>query len=446
MRILISFLFLFVSCESESQRLRFLKGTSESWWLAGGVPSSTNYTIYDPLTSGSQALSYVNLANPGTRDAVAGVAPTWAQGSGWTFNGTTQYLISNGAKFLTNSTLIIWYEDWTGVYVVGSTKVLIRPVNSSTTRLTINTNTDISGESNGGVIGVRAGLNCYRNTSQFWAMGSFPTGTDYDLYVGCRNAAGTASNFGGGNVYRFALYDFKLSDAEMEAVITAMYNYSDPGNDPYESTVMSLNPLCYYPMTQKYGSALLDVSGHNAHSQIRYLPVGQPGLRGYSVAGDGSTGNFISTYGNWAANTGLNMDNFSAACWIKVQSDASNQIRVWNVYSNAGLEYCALEIRAGLAVQMFLKAGGNLQNTTSTNIADNTWTHLVMYNNSSTGHYGFYINGVKSDFTRTVGAYVDTSPDFSFPTHQQDMLGNMQHIAYFDHELSQSEVNILYVP
>lgn len=417
------------------------------WFLAGGlVPASINYTIYDAMEATSQANSYVNLADPGTRDMTAGVAPTWSATTGWVFDGVDDYLITS-AKFLTNSTLIIWYEDWTGIYVCGSTKCTIRPVNAGSTRLNIGGNTDINGESQGGVIGVRAGLNAYRNNIQFGAMGSFPGGTDYDIYFGARNNAGSPAQYGGGKIYRVALYDFKLSDAQMEAVISAMYNYQTPAADPYESVVMGLNPICYYPMTQKYGSALYDISGNDAPSQINKLPVGQPGLKGFSVAGDGTTGNHITTYADWDVRTGVNMDDFSAMCWIKVESDATNQIRVWNVYSNSGLEYCAAEVRLGLGFQVFLKANGLTQNTSpSENLPDDTWVHLVMYNDSAANEYGFYINGVRYNFTRTVGNYVDTSPDFGFPSHMQDMFGNMQHIAYFDHALTQSEVDILYVP
>lgn len=62
------------------------------WYLAGGAPMPV--AAYQPIRAASLAASYSNLANPGTYDAAPGVAPTWASATGWTFDGSTQYLDS----------------------------------------------------------------------------------------------------------------------------------------------------------------------------------------------------------------------------------------------------------------------------------------------------------------------------------------------------------------
>jgi hypothetical protein len=61
-----------------------------AWYRAGGAPQPV--AAYQPIGAASLAASYVNLANPGVNDAAPGVAPTWAAGTGWVFNGTTQFL------------------------------------------------------------------------------------------------------------------------------------------------------------------------------------------------------------------------------------------------------------------------------------------------------------------------------------------------------------------
>ena len=61
------------------------------WWT---VPGRTCVAAYQPKGAESLGKSYTNLQNPGTYDAVPGVAPTWAAATGWTFNGTTQYLLT----------------------------------------------------------------------------------------------------------------------------------------------------------------------------------------------------------------------------------------------------------------------------------------------------------------------------------------------------------------
>ena len=61
-------------------------------WLAGGISPSVVVAAYEPKGAQSLAASYINLANPGTSNAAAGVAPVFATGTGWSFNGTAHYL------------------------------------------------------------------------------------------------------------------------------------------------------------------------------------------------------------------------------------------------------------------------------------------------------------------------------------------------------------------
>ncbi len=60
------------------------------WYRAGGAPAPV--AVYQPKGAASLAASYINLANPGVYDAAPGTAPTLAPG-GWTFDGSTQYLL-----------------------------------------------------------------------------------------------------------------------------------------------------------------------------------------------------------------------------------------------------------------------------------------------------------------------------------------------------------------
>lgn len=66
------------------------RGSGVPWYRAGGAPAPV--AAYQPKGAASLAASYINLANPGTNDAAPGVAPTFAAATGWTFNGTTQFL------------------------------------------------------------------------------------------------------------------------------------------------------------------------------------------------------------------------------------------------------------------------------------------------------------------------------------------------------------------
>jgi hypothetical protein len=63
------------------------------WWLSGGISAANCIAAYAPKGAATYAASKINLANPGTYNAVDGAAyPTWNVATGWTFNGSTQYL------------------------------------------------------------------------------------------------------------------------------------------------------------------------------------------------------------------------------------------------------------------------------------------------------------------------------------------------------------------
>lgn len=64
---------------------------ASGWWDNDGAISGC-LAAWQPIGAASLAASYVNLANPGTNDASPGTAPTFGAATGWTFNGSTQYL------------------------------------------------------------------------------------------------------------------------------------------------------------------------------------------------------------------------------------------------------------------------------------------------------------------------------------------------------------------
>lgn len=64
---------------------------ANGWWNDGGAIAGCQ-VAYRAIGAASLAASYSNLVNPGTNDAVVGVAPTFATATGWSCNGSTQYL------------------------------------------------------------------------------------------------------------------------------------------------------------------------------------------------------------------------------------------------------------------------------------------------------------------------------------------------------------------
>ena len=87
------------------------------WYTAPA--GTTCVAAYDAVGAASLADSYTNEANPGTYTAAPGVAPTWAYGTGWTFNGTTQYL-TTGAVPASGWSMLVRYSGGptTGNHIV----------------------------------------------------------------------------------------------------------------------------------------------------------------------------------------------------------------------------------------------------------------------------------------------------------------------------------------
>jgi hypothetical protein len=200
-------------------------GADVSWWLAGGISAANAIAAYQPKGAASLAASYVNLANPGTYDAAPGVAPTFNTSTGWTFNGTTQYLTS-GVTPATNYTIAVRYanltaddwligaHDWIGGGLFGidvaswggryyNTNSIFDGVYTAATKILA---WDV-GYTNGATVGTVA------------SPGPAPA---FPLFIGARNARGAPDLYVGADVLAVAIYDNKLGAAQVAAVSAAM--------------------------------------------------------------------------------------------------------------------------------------------------------------------------------------------------------------------------------
>ena len=456
--ILLSFIYSCTDAQIDKKKLFFLldNGSVEDapFWLAGGVAESDTYTVYDFVNATDLATSFINLANPGIRNATAPVSePSHAQGVGVTFSGSPQYLNTN-TNLKAGSTVIVWVENSAGVYAVGAVQYsatrqfYIRPVNSSNTRLTYGaTSSDAVNATIGGVLGLKS-TNGFKQGMPVTTSGTW-TGANHSIpvYIGCENQAGTPANYFIGRILRVAIYDITLTDSQIEAVSIAMTNYNQPSPNAYQATVLASNPIAYYPLTQAIGSACWDVSGNSAHGEVHTLTVGNDngGGRGLSINGNGVAVNSFKAVPGFASRTGINLNSFSFAVWIKLTADASNQVRVVNIYSGSGTEYFAMEIRSGQNLDLYCRENGTNQNATNiiTSGLNGNWVHVVGYNNLSTGKFGCYVNGVKYEFPKTLTGFIDRTPDDGYPYAWQDVFGGMNHLSFYNHALTQEEVDAL---
>ena len=464
---------IFWACDSESQidkKKAFLLTQSSNapsipWWLGktGSVVESTNYTIYDPLAASSLAESYVNLANPGTRDANAPVAaPTHSQGSGWTFNGTNQYL-DTGTKANAAGTVIAWIEPTssglvTGVYPFGAsaftpTRVfIIRPSSGGNHTFQKGAaSTSIPIETHGAVYAISSSNNFINGISEgnitAWS------GADHaiNFFIGCQNSGG-AANFAGFRMLRFAWYPAGLTDAQIKAVSEAMVDYNKGSiNTAYLNSLKALDPIFVYPCNEGTGTVLLDHSGNDYHAEAYRCTVGYPALLGNAFKNVGDPIKTGRPNYPFIAAQPLNWNEFSFSIIVRTTSSnipsQVNQIRLLETHHAATVnsplgDYYAAEVRGSNVIQLFFKEDGVTQ-TVNTGIAltADIDYHIVFYNSLTDGVFGMYINGTKYEYAKTsvVGITGALLPGYPYMNDESDFLAN--YIALYDYELSEAEVD-----
>lgn len=191
---------------------------SKLWyeWLTNVV------AVYQPVGAASLAASYVNIVNPGTYNAAAGVDPTWSASTGWTFNGTTQYLTTGitEAGGSPTWTFLVCYSGtpasnrcaFGATYSNGGCE--IRPVYG----------TDVLYTHGNGFLAAPAltGLNVlgfsgsllYRNGVYDGDTGAFTSAADRAIYIGAQNT-GSASNFFNANIRAFVVCSSTQSAAQI---------------------------------------------------------------------------------------------------------------------------------------------------------------------------------------------------------------------------------------
>lgn len=205
------------------------------WYLVGGISASNCVAAYRAKGAPDLATSYVNLANPGTNNAAPGVAPTFAAATGWTFNGTTQYL-DTGITPIATTSMLVRFSGATlsgnrviiGVWHTTTRRLYMDINNGSTTRGYVrgtNSRTSAGAAATSGVIGI-AGVNTYWNGAvDTAAIADSFLAISGTTYIGALNDIATAGGpnyFTAANVQAVAVYSVVLSAAQMAAVTAEM--------------------------------------------------------------------------------------------------------------------------------------------------------------------------------------------------------------------------------
>lgn len=198
------------------------------WWVVAG---KTTVAAYQAKGAASLAASYINLANPGTYDAAPGSAPTWAAGTGWTFDRATQYLLTGIIptndqtwSILLRCSDIPDYNQGAVLANSGSNRQFGIFFSGQSTTYFLNggfLQKDHSAMTAG--VWAIAGNTAYINgTAQSGTIGSPSGSITSGIAIGANWDGSTAIQFFGGNIQAVAIYSDTLTAGEIATVSAAM--------------------------------------------------------------------------------------------------------------------------------------------------------------------------------------------------------------------------------
>lgn len=196
-----------------------------SWWLPGGITADQCAAAYQSIGAPSLAASYVNLNNPGAKDAIPGVAPAFDASIGWTFDGSSQYLNTGIIPTASTWSMFIRFSGFTGNFGTLTGQSL------SSRRFFINQTNLAVFYGNGGALSVTpnlaigilgfAGNTAYRDGVN---DGTIPGGSliGLPIFIGALDEGGGPSNYANTSVQAACYYNATLTPSQVTALITAM--------------------------------------------------------------------------------------------------------------------------------------------------------------------------------------------------------------------------------
>ena len=219
-------------------RLQYIPGGALSvqmsaWPVVGGnwwEPTTGSYTVvaaYQAKGAASLAASYVNLANPGTNDLTVGTAPTFDTSTGWTFNGSSNYL-KTGVIPNSDYTVFVRFSSGSGC-LIGTTSTAFgeAPIFAlrqfPADRNWYNNGDRYQGNTWTSGVMCTAGKVAYRDgTSQGSISGGSNTWS-YQFTVGARNLInGGCDQYLTGNIQAVAIYSTTLDATQVAEITTNM--------------------------------------------------------------------------------------------------------------------------------------------------------------------------------------------------------------------------------
>lgn len=210
----------------------------------------------------------------------------------------------------------------------------------------------------------------------------------------------------------------------------------------YRSVVTSIRGLvAYWPLNEAFGTSIADASGNGRGGVSSGVSLAQPGQVGpcYQFAGSG----LVSAGAAFRA--ALNPAEFSVSMLVNIHSVPAQNVRLHNMFLNSLAEYSAAECRNGNRLDGYLQENGVSQAGPGfETIPNDTWLHLIYFNSVSTGQFGYYVNGLYLPAGRVVTGLAVPVIDSPYPQIGTNLIGYLQHVAWYNRLLTQAEADRLY--
>lgn len=213
------------------------------WYLAGGIAPASCVAAYRATGTADIAASYVNLANPGTYNLTTTSAPTWASDTGWTFNGTDEYLDTGvtpvndqtWSMFVaidvssSGTTAVGTYSDVAPAHAFAITPTDTFPVGRT---YWSGGKAAIPQTALSGIMGF-AGTTAYFHDDAEASAIAEAAGALNSIYVGALHTNTASVYYWGGTISALVIYNTTLSAAQVDALVDAMSALSAVGLNNY---------------------------------------------------------------------------------------------------------------------------------------------------------------------------------------------------------------------
>ena len=209
--------------------------TGGNWWDLGGTITSC-VAAYQPKGASSYDNSKINLANPGTHNAVNGTAyPTWSATKGWSFNLYSAQFLSTTVMTNVGMTWIVRIANGDAVVSAGKDICVFGAVRAGMPYDGMYFQSNLGNGKHQYANGGGLSITGTKANGIFAASGGdvYENGTDVGnltntgnpnlpIYLGCLNLAGCNAQYYTGDIVAIAFYSTVLTPTQIANLTTAI--------------------------------------------------------------------------------------------------------------------------------------------------------------------------------------------------------------------------------